>query len=122
MTSERPEPTCDHDVLAADALAPGELTGVRAGDWFVVLLRADSGAWYALNDRCPHAAARLSGGRLRGGNIMCPLHGARFEPASGRCLGGPYAPVRTFPVREENGRIIVTLPARPPEMVETPLG
>ncbi|MEE4453047.1 Rieske (2Fe-2S) protein [Novosphingobium resinovorum] len=114
------ERTEEHDLLAADALAPGEMIGVRVGRWSVLLVRTAEG-WHAINDRCPHAAARLSPGRLRGRQVLCPLHGARFDIASGRCAGAAYGAVRTFPLRVENGRVLVTLPARPPEMVETPL-
>lgn len=112
--------TQDHDVLPADALTPGEMTGILVGRWHVLIL-CTAGGLHALNDRCSHAAARLSPGRLRKGHVMCPLHGARFDPATGRCVSNPYFAVRTFPVRIEQGRVIVTLPARAPEMNEIPL-
>lgn len=114
------EATEDHAVLLADEVPLGGVVGVKAGRWNVVLVRTGQGL-RALNDRCTHAAARLSPGRLRGDQIMCPMHGARFDTASGKCVGGAYAPLRVFPVREEQGRIIVTTPARSPDMLETPI-
>lgn len=48
---------------------------------------------------------------------MCPLHGARFELSSGKCLGGGYASLRTFDVAVIDGMIHVAVPdeAPPPE-------
>lgn len=112
--------TEDHDLLAADALVQGEMIGVTAGRWHVLIVHGTDG-FHALNDRCSHAASRLSTGRLRKGQIQCPLHGAHFDPASGRCVSSPYAAVRTFPARVESGRVIVTLPKGPPDMTEVPL-
>ena len=66
-------------------------------------------------------AARLSGGKVRRGAIMCPLHGARFDLASGRCLGGAYPDLRGFPLRIEQGVIEVALPDHPPGFDELPV-
>jgi nitrite reductase/ring-hydroxylating ferredoxin subunit len=52
---------------------------------------------------------------------MCPLHGARFEMASGRCIGGAYKDLRTFPVRIEGGQIEVCIPDEAPGMDELPV-
>jgi nitrite reductase/ring-hydroxylating ferredoxin subunit len=82
----------------------GKLAAQIAG-WQVLVLRDESGMWHALNDRCTHQAALLSGGRVRRGALMCPLHGARFDVASGKCLGGAYPDLRTFPVRVAEGGI-----------------
>jgi hypothetical protein len=75
----------------------------------------------ALNDRCTHAASRLSSGRIRRGAIMCPLHGARFDLADGRCIGGAYPAVRQFDLRVVDGMVEIAVPARPPGMDETPV-
>jgi nitrite reductase/ring-hydroxylating ferredoxin subunit len=111
----------DHDLLESAALLPGAMIAARAGPWHVLLARTDDGSLHAMNDRCPHAASRLSGGLLRKGQVMCPLHGARFDAVSGRCIGGAYNSVRVFPVRLEGGRIIVSVPSQAPELSEVPL-
>ncbi|VWX50156.1 Rieske (2Fe-2S) protein [Novosphingobium sp. 9U] len=111
----------EHDVAASAQVAAGTPLGVKAGAWHVVLARTEDGVVHALNDRCPHAASRLSTGRMRKGQLMCPLHGARFGVTSGHCVGAAYAPVRTFPVREDRGRVLVSVPTRPPELAEVPL-
>lgn len=97
----------------------GKLAMELAG-WRVLIVRTEDG-YSALNDRCTHQAAMLSPGRVRRGAIMCPLHGARFEVATGRCVGGTYADLRLFEVRMQDGMIEVAVPASPPGPQERPV-
>lgn len=109
-------------VLCPEAEFPedGKLA-MQLGGWSVLVVRTDDGL-HALNDRCTHQAAQLSPGRVRRGAIMCPLHGARFEVGSGRCIGGAYADLRRFEVRVVDGVIEVEVPAAPPGLNERPVG
>lgn len=110
-----------HPLMAeGDFPEDGKLAAKVAG-WFVLVARTDSGL-HAVNDRCTHQASRLSGGRIRRGAVMCPLHGARFEVASGKCLGAAYRDLRTFPLRVSEGMIEVCVPDAPPAMDELPVG
>ena len=68
-----------------------------------------------------HAHDTYGIGRIRRGALMCPLHGARFELADGRCIGGAYPALRQFPVREAAGVVEVAVPTTPPGMDETPV-
>ena len=56
-------------------------------------LRTRSGAVRAFLNVCPHRAqpVDLGDGRLflPSGEIECSAHGARFDPDSGACTGGP---------------------------------
>jgi nitrite reductase/ring-hydroxylating ferredoxin subunit len=109
-----------HPLIAeADFPAEGKATG-RLGGWFVLVARTEQGL-FAVNDRCTHQAALISAGRIRRGAVMCPLHGARFEIASGRCVGGAYRDLRTFAVRVTNGMIEVAVPSEPPGMEDLPV-
>lgn len=109
-----------HTIVAQDAFpAEGKLAAKVAG-WFVLLARTDEG-FQAINDRCTHQASQLSGGRIRRGAIMCPLHGARFELGTGKCIGGAYRDLRMFAVRVADGSIEVELPDQPPGMDELPV-
>lgn len=106
--------------LGAEAdIDEGQMVVHTLGGWQVLLARSE-GELVAINDRCTHAASRLSTGRIRRGAIMCPLHGARFDLADGRCVGGAYPPVRQFALRVVDGVVEVEVPARPPGMDETP--
>lgn len=106
-------------VAEAEFPAEGKATAILNG-WHVLIAKTEDG-YHAINDRCTHAASHLSGGRIRRGAIMCPLHGARFELASGKCLGGTYRDVRTFPLRIENGQIEVAIPDAQPKVDELPI-
>jgi NAD(P)H-dependent nitrite reductase small subunit len=65
---------------------------------------------YALEDVCTHAFAQLSNGWISEGAVECPLHAARFDLKTGKCVSTPsYEPVRTYEVRVEDGEILVKL-------------
>lgn len=110
-----------HPLIAEAAFpAEGKLAAQIAG-WHVLAVRDESGTYRAVNDRCTHQAALLSGGRVRRGAIMCPLHGARFDVGSGKCLGGAYPDLRVFALRVTGGQIEVCLPGTPPGPSERPI-
>ena len=107
-------------LIAEDEFPEEGKVAARLGDWHVLVVRDEDG-FHAVNDRCTHQAALISTGRIRRGAVMCPLHGARFEMASGRCIGGAYKDLRTFPVRVEGGQIEVCIPDQAPGMDELPV-
>jgi len=56
--------------------------------------------WFALDNVCTHAFARLHEGRLRGSRLICPLHGASFDCRTGAVLGAPApVPLKTHGIR-----------------------
>lgn len=101
--------TFQRAVAAAD-LADGQGIAVTLNDILILICRSD-GELFAVRNMCTHARSRLDGGRIRNGVITCPLHGARFELASGRCVSRAlnYDPLTTYPVRELDGYIEVDL-------------
>ena len=107
--------------FCADADLPddGKLAKLVEG-WSVLMVRTPEGL-NAVLDRCTHQAALLSTGRVRRGAIMCPLHGARFEVATGRCIGGAYADLRRFETRVVDGTIEVAVPTSAPGPNERPV-
>jgi anthranilate 1,2-dioxygenase ferredoxin subunit len=110
-----------HQVIAEDEFPEDGKFATCVGGWFV-LVTNDGAAFCAVNDRCTHQAAKLSPGRIRRGAIMCPVHGARFEAATGRCIGGAYADLRTFEIRVIDGMLEVAVPDEPPGIGERPTG
>ena len=64
------------------------------------------GALYAIEDRCSHDDGPLCMGNWDPETCVafCPRHGASFDIKTGKALALPaYLPVRTFPVRVEDG-------------------
>ncbi len=67
-------------------------------------------AVHALEDVCPHAYALLSQGFQEDGVIECPLHAARFDIASGKCLTEiGQRDLLCFPVRVQQGQVQLQL-------------
>jgi 3-phenylpropionate/trans-cinnamate dioxygenase ferredoxin subunit len=76
-----------------------------------ILLANVGGRLYAVDDTCTHEEASLSTGALKGELVKCPLHNSRFSVRTGEALEEPAeAPLRTYPVREDGGRVLVGLP------------
>jgi len=69
-------------------LPPGALRRVTRGDLDLLIVHTPSGI-VATDDRCPHMSAPLSQGALDGCVVDCPLHGARFDLASGGVVRFP---------------------------------
>ena len=97
--------------IPSGAVPEGVAVGADVGGEQLAICRGD-GDLYAVQNRCTHAQSRLDGGRVRGASLACPLHGARFNLATGACAnhGLGYAPLRIFAVREVAGMIEVDIP------------
>jgi nitrite reductase/ring-hydroxylating ferredoxin subunit len=101
--------------LASDGIAEGQCVAVEIGGREIAVLRCQ-GVVHALSNRCTHAGSRLDGGRVGDSWIACPLHGARFDLASGACVNRNrrYAPLRRYRVSERSGMIEIWLPEGEP--------
>jgi nitrite reductase (NADH) small subunit len=119
-------------VCRVDELPPGERRIVvpfrgRAG----IGVFNVNGAFHALRNLCPHKSGPLCTGNVfgrivadlppsdrplvvddyrvdqEGEIIRCPWHLWEFEIATGRCLVDPTMRVKTYPVRIEDGMLVV---------------
>ncbi len=99
----------DYQVCPVDELPPGTMRLVPAGQISVGVYNVN-GTLCALEDRCSHDDGPLVEGDWEPdrGVVICPRHGATFEICSGKALTLPaYLPVDTFPVRVEDGMVVV---------------
>ncbi|WP_303902956.1 glutamate synthase-related protein [Thiohalomonas denitrificans] len=69
---------------------------------------------HALDDRCPHREGQLSQGSVQDGDAVCPLHGWNFDLETGISPYNPGDRISVFPVRLEEGRVLVDAEAVPP--------
>ena len=100
-----------HQVASAADIPEGRMQAFEVGGRDVVVCNSREG-WFALDNVCTHAYARMHEGRLRGCRLICPLHGASFDVRDGSVLGAPAtAPLATYPVRIVDGHVEVALPA-----------
>src|SRR5690348_5858285 len=81
----------------------------------VAVFRHD-GSVYAIDNRCPHMGFPLNQGSVHCGILTCHWHHARFDLASGGTFDPWADDVRAYPVRVENGDILIdpAPPAAPP--------
>ncbi|MGF1470809.1 MAG: non-heme iron oxygenase ferredoxin subunit [Rubrobacteraceae bacterium] len=98
-----------HKIAAADEVSPGEAKQYTVEGRPVALCNLD-GAYHAFEDICTHQFAHLTEGGVEGGEIICPLHGARFDVESGRAKSLPAVkPIPKHEVKVEAGNVYVAL-------------
>ena len=86
-------------VATVDEISPGECLVVEIARRWVALFNLD-GQFYAIEDRCTHDDGPLAEGELKGCEVICPRHGARFDIRDGRVLSAPaLVDVPTFVTR-----------------------
>jgi nitrite reductase (NADH) small subunit len=74
----------------------------------IAVFRQRNGRLFATDNTCPHRGGPLADGIVGGGKVICPFHAWKFDLETGRCIGED-AIVRTYAVREVNGRIVLEL-------------
>ena len=81
--------------------------------WKLLAFR-DGGRLHLYENRCTHAATRLDSGRMRGCEVSCPLHGARFDLRDGSVARGPATrALNVFEVRLVAGALSARVPEKP---------
>ncbi|HOP08053.1 MAG TPA: Rieske 2Fe-2S domain-containing protein [candidate division Zixibacteria bacterium] len=85
----------------------GSMKGFEVGYDRILVCHTAKG-WFALTDECSHDSAPISGGELRGQEVVCPRHGARFNIETGE-VAAPPAVVGIDPmeIKIENDEVFV---------------
>jgi nitrite reductase/ring-hydroxylating ferredoxin subunit len=105
------------EVCKAAALPVGTMKGFKVGELDVVVANV-GGALHAMDGICPHMSGYLARGKLEGAEVVCPVHGARYDVKTGKVTKGvPWIikamsktlpqDLATYPVRLENGAVLV---------------
>ena len=101
------------EVANLEDVPPGERKRVEVNDALISLFNID-GELFAIYDRCPHKkTAPLVRGTLKGLGIKCPNHGYCFDLKTGECDRGTEWNTRTYQVKTDNGKILVSPHQRP---------
>lgn len=94
-------------VAAIGDIREGEAFAAKLGAEAVALYRI-GGEIFAIGDVCTHEFALLSQGFIEDGAIECPLHQAKFDIRTGRCLAPPATrDVAAYRVRIEGDDVLV---------------
>jgi nitrite reductase/ring-hydroxylating ferredoxin subunit len=97
-------------VAAAADIGPGAATVVTAAGKTLALFNVD-GAYYAVDNACPHRGGPLGEGDLDGRVVSCPWHGWVWDVTTGANMNNPTVRVGCYPVIEEAGGLFVRLPS-----------
>jgi 3-phenylpropionate/trans-cinnamate dioxygenase ferredoxin component len=96
---------CDADEIEEEDVVRFDHDGAS-----YAVYRTASG-FYASDGFCTHEHAHLADGFVIGEIIECPLHQGRFHIPSGRAKSPPVCiDLETYPVRLENGKVMLGLP------------
>jgi 3-phenylpropionate/trans-cinnamate dioxygenase ferredoxin subunit len=98
-----------HHIALSVPLEVGQKTSKEIEGKEILICRLDED-YYAVANRCTHAAWPLLQEPLEGTEIVCTLHGARFDLRDGCPTGGPATrPLATYPIELRNGELYVSL-------------
>ncbi|UUO08945.1 non-heme iron oxygenase ferredoxin subunit [Blastopirellula sp. J2-11] len=96
-------------VASVDAIADPGKSVFEVDDQVVVVFHVD-GQFSCLDDVCTHDDGPLGEGRLEGGTIACPRHGAKFDIRTGAALSMPATRATVcHEVKVEDGAVWVRL-------------
>ncbi|MBY6004505.1 nitrite reductase small subunit NirD [Salipiger bermudensis] len=73
----------------------------------VAIFRTDEAEVFAASNTCPHRQGPLSEGIVHGQKVTCPLHNWVFDLNTGEAQGADEGRITTYPVRLEDGRILL---------------
>lgn len=109
----------DSFIYVADVadVPPGTTTAFRVSGRDILICHTRD-EFFAVENQCSHALAKLEGGKLRAYRLICPLHGAAFDIRDGAPKGKPATlAIRTYPLRVIGKRIEIRIGQDP---VQTP--
>jgi len=97
----------------AEDIPPGTCKPVDVNGRSVLIAHLPDG-FRAVENRCSHAASPLDASRiLRGGQVLCPLHGARFDLKTGAAKTAPaFRPIAVYQIRVIDGWVQVAVPPK----------
>jgi len=97
------------EVATIEEVPAGEVRVFDVGGRSVAVCNV-AGAFYAIDNSCPHRGGPLGEGDLDGAVVICPWHGWRWDVTTGANTNNPASRVPCFPVSVERGEILVELP------------
>ncbi len=106
---DTPEEDEFHTVARVGTIPDGEGRAFPVNGRMIAVFLRD-GAYYAINDCCPHMGASLASGYVDGNDVICPWHAWKFCITNGLWMDNPKSKVRTesFEVRIVGNEIQVS--------------
>jgi p-cumate 2,3-dioxygenase ferredoxin subunit len=102
----------DIEAFSANEIAPNEVRQVEVEGRPPIAVYNLDGEFFATDDTCTHGEASLAEGDVEGGEIICPFHMGAFDIRTGEaCVAPCVDPVKSYPVRIEDGVVYVQVDA-----------
>ena len=90
----------------ADDVREGKAALVKHGKLELLIFHRPEG-WTAFDNTCPHAGAPIFAEHFDGDCVTCVYHGLRFRASDGQCPDAAGWGLEPYPVRIEDGQILV---------------
>jgi cytochrome P450/nitrite reductase/ring-hydroxylating ferredoxin subunit len=99
-------------VARVDEVREGAMIRVDA-EGRPILISRINGRFSAIEAICPHAGGRLEDGEIENGCVICPIHDAIFDLATGKVAPETdwATDLETFPVTVAEGHLLVEVPS-----------
>jgi nitrite reductase (NADH) small subunit len=68
-----------------------------------------NGAITAIDNVCLHRGGPLGQGMIHEGKVVCPWHGWQWDPQTGEAVHNPTAKLTVYPLKMENGDVMIKL-------------
>jgi nitrite reductase (NADH) small subunit len=96
-------------IAPVEAIPAGEGRNFTVARQRLAVFRQRDGRLFATQESCPHRGGPLAEGVVGGGEVICPYHSYRFDLTTGVCANDAACRLQTYPVRDEDGWIVVSL-------------
>ena len=82
-------------MVRSQDIAEGSAKLLRAKGEEMAVFKSN-GQLYGIQNICPHEGGQLCNGWIEGGEVVCPLHGYKFDLKTGACSTDPKLKVKVF--------------------------
>lgn len=94
-------------IASTGDIPPGGARAFTVGRYEVAVFNV-AGAFYAIENSCPHQGGPLADGWMEGPLVTCPWHGWCFDVRSGKMTLGEFARVPRFELQVREGDLYVS--------------
>jgi sulfite reductase beta subunit-like hemoprotein/nitrite reductase/ring-hydroxylating ferredoxin subunit len=92
--------------IHADEIQEGAAKLVRLKGEEMAIFKS-GGQLYGVQNNCPHEGGQLCNGWIEAGEVVCPLHGYKFDLKNGACSTDPKLKVKVFKLVSRGDEISV---------------
>jgi nitrite reductase (NADH) small subunit len=85
-----------------------EVKEFPCGDKMVCVANVN-GEFSAMDNVCLHRGGPLGQGVIEKGKVVCPWHGWQWDPKTGQAVQNPNARLALYPLKIENGEVLVEI-------------